>query len=136
MIFCKIKQNLTIPRMKSKVNYLKNYGELLEKYHRRTVLNHLPKEAYRKLDEPEMIDAPDLEQFVFCRVLETVQIDVRSQTNGNGKLGVLGEEDEEEERYEDEDLDGIQEHEPGSCLIVMYKVVRDLILEGKIELML
>jgi len=119
------------------VNYLKQYGELLERHHRRTVLNHLPKEAYRKLDEPEMIDSPDLEQFVFCRVLETVQIDVRRQTNGNEKLGLLGDEEEgEEDQYGDEDLDGVQEHEPGSCLIVMYKVVRNLVLEGKIELML
>ncbi len=74
-----------------------------------------------------MIDSPDLEQFVFCRVVETVQIDVR------GELSVLNEDFTNDE---DEYGDYIQEHAAGSCLIVMYKQVRDLVLDGKVELLL
>ena len=69
---------------------------------------------------------------MFCRVLETVQIDVSGQTGdgdvGGGLLGV----DHEEEDYGD----SIQEHHAGSCLIVMYKTIRDLVLEGKVELLM
>lgn len=107
--------------------YLRQYGELLEKHYRRTVLNHLPKEAWKKLDEPEMIDSPDLEQFVFCRVVETVQIDVR------GELSSLN---EDLDNDEDEFGDNIQEHAAGSYLIVMYKQIRDLVLDGKVELLM
>ena len=74
-----------------------------------------------------MIDSPDLEQFVFCRVVETVQIDVR------GDLGALN---EDLANDEDDFGDYIQEHAAGSCLIVMYKQVRDLVLEGKVELLM
>ncbi|KAL7513165.1 hypothetical protein ACHAXN_010245 [Cyclotella atomus] len=105
------------------VNYLRQYGELLEKHYRRTVLNHLPKEAWKKLDEPEMIDSPNLEEFVFCRVLEPIQIDVSGDTTGDNEEG--------------EDLiDTIQEHGAGSCLIVMYKSIREFVLDGKVELLM
>ena len=75
-----------------------------------------------------MIDTPNLEEFVFCRVLETVQIDVSGENNGTDIAELLGEEDED---YGDT----IQEHHAGACLIVMYKTIRDLVLEGKIELL-
>mmetsp|Transcript_14774 Transcript_14774/g.32105 ORF Transcript_14774/g.32105 Transcript_14774/m.32105 type:complete len:323 (+) Transcript_14774:148-1116(+) len=108
-------------------SYLRQYGELLEKHYRRTVLNHLPKEAWKKLDEPEMIDSPDLEQFIFCRVIETVQIDVTGEPNALN----------EDLANDDDDFgDNIQEHAAGSFLIVMYKQVRDLVLEGKVELLM
>ena len=113
----------------NKVSYLRQYGELLEKHYKRTVLNHLPKEAWKKLDEPEMIDSPALEQFVFCRVVENVQIDVSGETK------ILDREYEQDD--EDEDYgDNIQEHAAGSYLIVMYKLIRDLVLEGKVELLM
>lgn len=110
--------------------YLQQYGELLEKHYRRTVLDHLPKEAWKKLDEPEMIDSPNLEQFVFCRVLdETVSIDVNGETSAlNDDLA-----DNDEDDYAG---DNIQDHAGGSYLIVMYKQVKDLVLEGKVELLM
>ena len=49
----------------TKTNYLKQYNTLLQKHYDRTVLQHLPKDAWKKLDEPEMIDSPNLEQFDF-----------------------------------------------------------------------
>lgn len=91
----------------------------MEKHLKRTVLNHLPKDAWKKLDEPEMIDTPNMDEFVFCKVLETVEID-NTDHKGN-------EEDEEE---------GIQEHKAGSCLIARYSVIQELILQGKIEMLL
>jgi hypothetical protein len=79
-----------------------------------------------------MIDTPDLEQFVFCRVVETVQIDVR------GELGVLNEDLVNDDDNDDDDNYGenIQEHAAGSYLIVMYKQIRDLVLDGKVELLI
>ena len=115
----------------SQRSYLRQYGELLEKHYRRTVLDHLPKEAWKKLDEPDMIDSPDLEQFVFCRVVDTVSIDV------SGESKVLNRDLDEEDDDEDDNFgDNIQEHAAGSYLIVMYKQIRDLVLEGKVELLM
>ena len=37
---------------------------------------------------------------------------------------------------EDEFGDNIQEHAAGSYLIVMYKQIRDLVLDGKVELLM
>lgn len=112
-------------------SYLRQYGELLEKHYRRTVLNQLPKEAWKKLDESEMIDSPDLEQFVFCHVLKTVQIDVTGEPNPLKKESSVNEEDDESEYVEN-----VQEHRAGSYLITMYKSVRELVFEGKVELVM
>jgi hypothetical protein len=77
-----------------------------------------------------MIDTPDLEQFVFCRVVETVQIDVR------GELGVLNEDLVNDDDDDDNYGENIQEHAAGSYLIVMYRQIRDLVLDGKVELLI
>lgn len=102
------------------VSYLKQYGELTEKHLKRTVLDHLPKDAWKKLDEPEMIDSPNLDAFVFCKCLETVEIN---------NYDPLGDDDEDEE-------DGIQEHKAGACLIARYSAIRELVQEGKIEMLM
>lgn len=123
-------RNLLDRMTEEETSYLRQYGELLEKHYRRTVLNHLPKEAWKKLDEPEMIDSPDLEKFVFCRVLETVQIDVASEPN------TLNEDMADDDDDEDDFGENVQEHQAGSYLIVMYKKVMELVLEGKVELLM
>ena len=74
-----------------------------------------------------MIDSPDLEQFVFCRVIETVSIDVSGETNALN---------EDLANDEDDYGDNVQDHAAGSYLIVMYKQVKDLVLEGKVELLM
>lgn len=76
-----------------------------------------------------MIDSPDLEQFVFCRVLETVQIDVTGAPNTLN-------DDMANDEDEDDFGDNVQEQQAGSYLIVMYRTVRDLVLEGKVELLM
>ena len=121
MCFCTcrflIKTVLTF--MYPQINYLKQYGSLLDRHFSRTVLDHLPKEMWRVLDEPEMIDRPNLDQFVFCRIKETVEID---------NFDPLGQE-------EQDDLN-IQEHVVGSCLIARYSAIQDLMFQGKIELVM
>lgn len=68
-----------------------------------------------------MIDTPNMDEFVFCKVLETVEI------NNHDPLGDNDDEDEEE---------GIQEHKAGACLIARYSAIRELVLAGKIEMLL
>ena len=102
------------------VKYLVSYGELLEKHLRRTVLNHMPRDSLKKLDEPHMIDSPDLDQYVFCEIMENV---------------IIAEESEFEENEDDDDLGGPQEYAAGSRIIARYRLVKDLVLEGKIQLL-
>lgn len=99
------------------INYLEEYGKLVERHFERTVLRHLPG-AFRAIDSPEMIDSPDLDEFVFCKILETVELETDD-----------GEDDGE---YED---GGAQVHESGSSLIVRYRIVKDLIEQGRVVLM-
>jgi len=68
---------------------------------------------------------PDFNEFVFCRVTETVEID--NDMRGNNEEG-----EDEEDEYER----GIQEHSAGSCLIARYGSVRELILQGKVLLLM
>ena len=85
----------------------------------------MPKEAWKKLDEPEMVEKPDLDEFVFCSVLETVEID-----NNKGQEH-KGDDDEDGEFGE-----SIQKFPEGSCLIARYATISDLVLEGKVVLLM
>ena len=69
-----------------------------------------------------MIDSPNLEEFVFCRVLEPIQIDI-SEDNNNDDGG-------------EELFDTIQEWGEGTWLVVMYKTIREFVLSGKVELLM
>lgn len=102
------------------VSYLKGYGELLESHFNRSVLDHFPKKPWRKLDEPEMIDRPNMDRFVFCKALETVEINNHDPLSG----------EEQQSEF------NIQEHQTGECLIVRYNAIRELVLEGKVEILL
>lgn len=92
---------------------------------RRSVTDQIPKEAWRKLDEPSMIDRPNLDHFVFCKVVdeEGVVLD-----NHNG-LQIDMSEDTEEDEPE-------RHYDSGKFLFVRYGVVRDLISEGKVDLLM
>ena len=39
-----------------------------------TVLDHIPKDAFSRLDDKEMMDKPDLDEYVFVKVKETCEI--------------------------------------------------------------
>lgn len=82
----------------------------MEKHLRRTVLDHLPQDVWKKLDEPHMITSPDVNKFVFCKALEEVQLL--------------------------QEGDGQQAHSKGSCLIARYETVQSMLSEGKMELLM
>mmetsp|Transcript_17962 Transcript_17962/g.25389 ORF Transcript_17962/g.25389 Transcript_17962/m.25389 type:complete len:89 (+) Transcript_17962:3-269(+) len=86
----------------------------------RAVTDHLPKNAWKRLDEPSMIDRPDLDTYVFCRVLEPIQID-------NFKDLDMGDNDFEED---------LQHVKTGSTMFLRYAIIQDLLLEGKVSLLI
>jgi len=91
------------------VTFLKEYGAAIERHFKTTVTNHFPQDVWKQLDAPDMIDEPDLDKFVFLRCLEDVVME--------------------------DDNDMMQSHISGTCLIVRYQRVRELFLQGKVELM-
>ena len=117
------------------VEYLKTYGGLVERHFNRTVLNAMPKEAWRKLNEPDMIDSPDLDAYVFCKVLETVEID--SSTGDKKKKARSSARDDDDSDDDDDDEMGssIQEHTAGSFLVARYATIQKHVLEGRIVLL-
>ena len=76
-------------------------------------MDHVSKEAYKNLDDREMIDKPSLDQYVFVKVKEESVIDSGT---------------------EDDPMP--QQHPAGTTLITRYNVVRDLFAQGKVELLL
>ena len=90
----------------SQVAYLKQYGAMVERHLRRTVLDHFPQDVWKKLDEPEMIDEPDLDTYVFVQTKEHLTIP-----------------------------DSLDSYKAGTSLIVRYSRIRDLFLQGKVELL-
>ena len=95
------------------VEYLKGYGSLLESHLHRTVLDHFPQDAWKKLDSPEMIDEPDLDTYVFIKTKDDVAIDNGTPDNPD-----------------------FQQHDKGTCLIVRYSRIRDLFVQGKVQLLM
>ncbi|GKY93076.1 hypothetical protein MPSEU_000275900 [Mayamaea pseudoterrestris] len=92
--------------------YLKEYGTMLERHLRKTVLDHFPQEVFKQLDEPEMIDEPDLETYIFVRCKEDVLVDNATDNTPPDW------------------------HVKGTVLIVRYSRIRDLYLENKVELLM
>ena len=80
---------------------------------RHTVLDHVAKDALKNLDDDEMVDKPNLDEYVFVKVKETSVIN-------------SGTEDEPDP----------QQQEAGTTLITRYSAVRDLFGHGKVELFL
>ena len=55
----------------------------MEKHFHRTVLDHMPKDAWKRLDEPDMVESPDLNRFLFCKPLDDVEIGDQIHTKGS-----------------------------------------------------
>jgi len=90
---------------------------------KRNVTDHLPKEVWKTLDEPEMIDHPDLDSFVFCKVVDREGVLLDKYKDFSDELG--------------DDSDRIPElYIEGSCLFLRYSLVRDLLSEGKVILLM
>ena len=78
---------------------------MMEQHLRRMVLDHFPQDVWKKLDEPYMIDEPDLETYCFVRTRDEIL------------------------------MDGEMEYTPAdSILIVQYHRIRDFLKENKVEL--
>lgn len=91
----------------SEVEYLQAYGMLMEHHLNATVLNHNGiLEAWRGLDDPEMIDKPDFEGYHFWFLKQSIL-------------------DEEE---------GVQ-HDAGTVLIASYIDMKDDMKQNKVELL-
>eukprot|EP00979_Chaetoceros_neogracilis_P014009 scaffold4303_cov242-Chaetoceros_neogracile.AAC.2 len=107
------------------IEYHKKYSRLFQSHLERTVTDNLRKEAWRKLDEPEMIDRPNLDTFVFCKVVgeEGIVVD-----NWEG-MTISAEEEEEDELRS-------QPFDQGAHIFVRYRVVRELVQNGKVELLM
>jgi len=99
----------------------------------RSVTDNITKDAWKKLDEPEMIERPNLDSYVFCRVLvDEVTLNNQIGLEDIGLGGNGGEDDEG-------GAGGLTQEETfrsGSQLFVRYAVIRELILEGKVELLM
>lgn len=107
----------------SEVAYLKGYGELFEAHMRRSVTNHMPKDAFKKLDEDYMIERPDLDSYVFAEIVSEDEVNINNYYGLN-----ISDDEEELERY--------QSFQPGDKIFVRYRCIQDLILKGKVELLM
>ena len=66
----------------AELEYLKEYGTLLEDHLRQTVLDHIPV-AWQDLDEAHMIDQPDYQGYHFWMVKEPIEVDEVEQDVGS-----------------------------------------------------
>lgn len=94
----------------NELEYLAGYVKLEDSHVKRSFVDQLPPHL-RGLEEPEMISRPNLDQAVFCRVL--------------GEVGEF-----QFERGED----AIVMRE-GNIFITRYSIVKDLLEDGKVELL-
>jgi hypothetical protein len=104
------------------IEYLQLYGELFQAHLERTVTDHIPRSAWKELDSPDMIPRPDLDTFVFCKVIDPEGILL------DDYQGI--EIDFSQEEYS-------REHKnAGDILFVRYQTIREYVQEGKVELIL
>jgi hypothetical protein len=88
----------------AEVEYLKQYGALMEHHLRQTVLDHVP-EAWQKLDDANMIDRPDEEGYHFWLVRKAFRA---SQDEA--------------------------QHEVDTCLVAKYKDMKKHLEQGEVEI--
>ena len=92
------------------VFFLSDFKQLLEKHLQTSVTDHFPQEVWKRLDEPEMIEQPDSDQYVMVRVLEDSTI-----RKGSEEARTL---------------------EKGSNLIVNYREIRPFLESGALQLLM
>jgi hypothetical protein len=85
---------------------LKEYGAAMERHLYRTVLDHIPQDAFKNLYEPNMIDKPDFDQYVFVACTKDTRIGP------------------------------VAEKKAGDYLIVRYGQIRDNYLRGEVEMIM
>eukprot|EP00977_Amphora_coffeiformis_P023483 scaffold13461_cov166-Amphora_coffeaeformis.AAC.5 len=95
---------------KAELHFLEDFHKLMEKHLRTTVTNHFPQEAWKRLDEPEMIEQPNVDQYVMVRVLRDATL-----RKGSEEARPL---------------------EAGSNLIVNYGEIRGFLESGAVQLIM
>lgn len=95
------------------IEYLKKHQEILKSFYGSAVLKHLPKKLQR-WDNTEagvsMMEKPDLERAVFCRVINTVEQEIVISKDETITLS------------------------RGNIYLVKYKVIRPFLRTGDVEL--
>ncbi|KTW31145.1 DNA replication protein SLD5 [Pneumocystis jirovecii RU7] len=93
--------------------YLKKHQEILTDYYTSAVLKHLP-EKLRRLDDTQggisMIEKPDMDAAVFCRVINNIEHDIPVNKNESITL------------------------DKGNIYLLKYKLIRSFIFSGDVEL--
>lgn len=97
--------------------FLQDFHSLWTEHIEKTVTDHFPQSVWKKLDEPEMVQSPNLDEFCWVRVLQDITLHL-SQSQSS--------------QYDD-DVDA-HRYNKGSVLVIPYSRVRDLIQEQKVEL--
>jgi GINS complex subunit 4 len=100
----------------AEIEYLRDYGTLMEHHFRQTVLDHIQQDAFQKLDDDNMIERPTLDEFHFWRVLEEITLN---------RLSVGEEEDDED----------TMDFQAGSTLCAKFSDMSQYLEEGKVELL-
>ncbi len=106
------------------VQYLQGYGKLLERHLSRTVLNHVPRN-FARFDMPDMIDTPNLDETVFCQMIEPIEFRESSSTATTMSP----------QQQEDLTQDDITTPDTGTTYIARYSAIREYVLAGKVLLL-
>ncbi|KTW28789.1 hypothetical protein T552_01419 [Pneumocystis carinii B80] len=95
------------------IEYLKKHQDILMNYYTSAVLKHLPKKLQR-LDDTQggvsMIEKPDLDRAIFCRVINTVEQDIPISRNETITLN------------------------KGNIYLLKYRIIRSFLRTGDVEL--
>ncbi|KAG4303322.1 hypothetical protein PCK1_000286 [Pneumocystis canis] len=94
--------------------YLKKHQEILTNYYTSTVLKHFP-EKLRRLDDTQggisMVEKPDMDTAVFCRVINTIKHDIPISKNESIIL------------------------DKGNIYLLKYRLIRSFLFSGDVELL-
>ena len=95
----------------AEIEYLKEYGSLMEHHFCQTVLDHIP-DAFQRLDEENMIERPNLQEFHFWKVLDKITVSIN-----------------------EDDPNDMLEYHAGSTLCAKFSDMNQFLIEGKVELL-
>jgi len=114
------------------IEYLQSYAELFRTHLERSVTDGFPKEAWKKIDEDEMIPRPNMDTFCFCRVLDEDGVTI----DNHAGIDVPKEIDDDDDDEEEDESEWKRFYDHDSLLFVRFGAIRDLVFEGRIELVM
>jgi len=114
------------------IEYLQSYAELFRTHLERSVTDGFPKEAWKKIDEDEMIPRPNMDTFCFCKVLDEDGVTI----DNHAGIDVPKEIDDDDDDEEEDESEWKRFYDHDSLLFVRFGAIRDLVFEGRIELVM